>query len=277
MKFCVILLLTLFAFPGIVYAENMPEDTGLLWLVNRDNKLCEKFRPGDIVSFDGVELREGARDAFVEMITAMKAEGAGSVRLQSGYRAYAHQRAVFEGKVGELVAKGKSRGVATAIASRSVQVPGASEHQLGLALDVSVGGKLSQSFAETDEGRWLAENCHRFGFVIRYPKEKTDITNIIYEPWHLRYVGAPHAEIMRQTGKTLEEYHEFLMEIDMYVVWGKEEYFLVKYSSAPPNAPGITDAPQTGENAALGVTFSSTRAGAGAGYIITMIKALEET
>jgi D-alanyl-D-alanine carboxypeptidase len=189
-----------------------PVQTNLLRLVNKENPLAEDYKPSDLVKYNKIELCEVARDAFVEMVAAMELEGINGLRLQSAYRSYSYQRAIFNEKARELLRTGKatSKAEAEEIAARSIQPPGASEHQLGLALDVSIDGKLSQKFAETEAGRWLAENCHKHGFIIRYPKEKTTVTEIIYEPWHLRFVGAEHAEIMFKTGLTLEEYCSYL-------------------------------------------------------------------
>ncbi|MCL1884825.1 MAG: M15 family metallopeptidase [Defluviitaleaceae bacterium] len=204
-------------------------DSGHLHLVNRENPLSSDFRPDDLVKHRGVELREKARDAFIEMVNAMESDKIYGLKLQSAYRSYGYQQAIFNEKIKELMGKGNDRNTAVGIATRSVQIPGASEHQLGLALDVSVSGKLSQDFADTEAGKWLAENCYKYGFVIRYPQCKIEVTNIIYEPWHLRYVGQPHAKIMKETGLTLEEYHEFLAKIPMYVVWEEDFYYLVIY------------------------------------------------
>lgn len=90
--------------------------------------------------------------------------------------------------------------------------PGTSEHQTGLTVDIILRGvdSLSESFGETDAGKWLAENAHKFGFVLRFPKDKEDITGIIYEPWHFRYVGRTHATAMYEMGLCLEEYIEHL-------------------------------------------------------------------
>ena len=233
------------------------EDTGFLWLVNRENPLCEKFRPSDLVKYRGIEIRKPARDAFVEMISAMEAGGIHGLRLQSAYRSFSHQRSIFEQKKLGLIAKGESPDAAEAIAAKSIQPPGASEHQLGLALDVSKNGRLSQAFAETDAGIWIAENCHRFGFIVRYPQAKTEVTDIIYEPWHLRFVGVPHAQIMKETALTLEEYAAFLSKIHMYVVWEDDGYFLVSLAKFPPESnefSGEFSATKFGENSAFIVT-----------------------
>jgi len=96
--------------------------------------------------------------------------------------------------------------------------PGESEHALGLALDL-----ISNQYTELDkrqettkEAKWLAENCHKYGFILRYPPEKTEITGIIYEPWHYRYVGEEHAKKIYELGVTLEEYLQ-----DHYVAEGQ--------------------------------------------------------
>jgi D-alanyl-D-alanine carboxypeptidase len=207
--------------------------------VNRKNLLPADYRPSDLVRYKGIELRVQAKDAFVEMLAAMEAEGVYGLKLQSAYRAYTYQRAIFEEKVRTLTARGNNRITSETLAARSVQFPGASEHQLGLALDVSVNGQLTESFAETAAGQWVAENCHKYGFIIRYPYEKTNITNIIYEPWHLRYVGKPHTQVMKENNLTLEEYHDFLADTHMYVVWEDEFYFLIMYADSVPEAENI--------------------------------------
>jgi D-alanyl-D-alanine carboxypeptidase len=95
------------------------------------------------------------------------------------------------------------------IDDHSTQIPGASEHQTGLAVDLVsrewLGYTLTEAFADTAEARWLASRCAEFGFIIRYPKEKESITGIVYEPWHLRYVGIEAARYMTDNQLTLEE------------------------------------------------------------------------
>jgi hypothetical protein len=90
-------------------------------------------------------------------------------------------------------------------------MPGSSEHQTGLSIDVSsdsVGCALEESFGATADGKWLAKNCHKYGFIIRYPKNKTKITGYSYEPWHIRYVGRKLATYLYKNDLTLEEYYE---------------------------------------------------------------------
>ena len=202
-----------------------------LRLVNRSNPLEPDYSPPELAEYKGIKLHSSARDAFIEMLAEMEKEGVGGLLLQSAYRSFSYQRAIFEGRVKEFMKKGNSKNDAIQLASQSVQYPGASEHQTGLALDVSIDGKLTQAFADTEAGRWLDKNCHKFGFIIRYPEDKTEITGIIYEPWHLRYVGIPHASVMYRENLTLEEYLKYLSEIHMYVFWVDEkDYFLIIHS-----------------------------------------------
>lgn len=114
----------------------------------------------------------------------------------SGYRSYERQKKLFTG-------------------NPYVAAPGTSEHQSGLALDVScpaLSMELKEAFSDTPEGCWLAENASLFGFILRYPKGKESITGIPYEPWHIRYVTKPLASYLHMTDLTLEEYHLFSAE-----------------------------------------------------------------
>ncbi len=98
--------------------------------------------------------------------------------------------------------------------SRIVAVPAASEHRLGLALDIvsNTYKNLDEGFAGTPAGIWLAENSYKYGFILRYPKDKEDITGIDYEPWHFRYVGVDAATVITERGITLEEFWDELWE-----------------------------------------------------------------
>ena len=119
----------------------------------------------------------------------------------SGFRSYSTQKAIFERKLETMSERS---------ANASVAKPGYSEHQTGLAMDIegetTKNTGLTEAFGESPEGIWVAENCHKYGFIIRYPKDKTDITGYVYEPWHLRYVGLEAAEEITQLGVTFEEY-----------------------------------------------------------------------
>src|SRR5690625_2696214 len=125
-----------------------------------------------------------------------------TIFAQPGYRSYDRQDTIFTSNVDEHGEK-----EANNFSAR----PGESEHQSGLTMDVTsedVDFQLTVEFAETEEGKWLKENAAEFGFIIRYPEDKEDITEYQYEPWHLRYVGKKDAEEMVKKGLTLEEYLE---------------------------------------------------------------------
>jgi len=146
-------------------------------------------------------LRAEAANAIVAMFAAAKAEGAGGMQLQSAYRSYSVQVKVYNGYVA-------SAGKAGADAQSAR--PGFSEHQTGLAADISalpLTCALAACFGQTPQGIWLAANAYRFGFLLRYPADKTPVTGFIYEPWHFRYVGVALAAEMKRTGvTTLEEF-----------------------------------------------------------------------
>ncbi|MDO5136749.1 MAG: M15 family metallopeptidase, partial [Eubacteriales bacterium] len=128
--------------------------------------------------------------AAQSLIHASQREGLSLYGI-SGYRSYERQKELYRG-------------------SPYVAPPGASEHQSGLALDLScprVGLQLTEAFAYTPEGLWLAANASLFGFILRYPKNKEELTGVPYEPWHIRYVTRPLAAFLSLTGQTLEEYH----------------------------------------------------------------------
>ena len=138
--------------------------------------------------------------AVIRMGNAMRDAGQGTLIVQSGYRSYFSQKSI-------LAAKIKAIGKTNAL--KLVAKPGYSEHQTGLAVDFAAKGvsTLQTSFAKTKAGIWLAENAHRYGFVLRYPKGKTEITGYSFEPWHFRYVGIDLATAMHDQGvATLEEY-----------------------------------------------------------------------
>ena len=117
-----------------------------------------------------------------------------NLSLQSGYRSYETQKSLYNSYV-------KKHG--ETLTNTFSAKPGHSEHQTGLAFDV---GKVEDSFANTKESKWLDQNAHLYGFIIRYPKGKQSITGYKYEPWHIRYLGLENAKKVKDSGKTLEEY-----------------------------------------------------------------------
>jgi D-alanyl-D-alanine carboxypeptidase len=147
------------------------------------------------------QMRKAAADALVAMFAAGAAGGAGAMQVQSSFRSYSAQKMVYDGWV-------RSLGIKQADIQSAR--PGYSEHQTGLAVDISaVPAKcaLAACFGTTTQGAWLAANAWRYGFLLRYPQDKTAITGYEYEPWHFRYIGVPLATEMHNEGvETLEEF-----------------------------------------------------------------------
>jgi LAS superfamily LD-carboxypeptidase LdcB len=211
----------------------------LLWLVNSDCPLPASYVPNGMISYQNQRLHSEAAAAFTQLQTAMENDGVPPVSLHSSFRSYSRQKYLHARKVREYKKQGLPPAEATAQASRIVQPPGASEHQTGLALDVSSTGSLDEGFGETAPGIWLARNAHYYGFVIRYPATKTHTTGIVYEPWHLRYVGLPHAAIMHSRDLTLEEYGDYIAANSPYTFYCDvgEGYVLRYYTALPDVLP----------------------------------------
>jgi D-alanyl-D-alanine carboxypeptidase len=149
----------------------------------------------------GLQMREEAAVATVELATALAEAGKGTLILNSGFRTFKNQQGLYN-------RTRDTRGLV--VAEKLSARPGYSEHQIGLAADFSVKGQgcvIMVCFGKTEAGIWLAENAHEFGFVLRYPKGYRPITGFQYEPWHFRYVGVELATEMKTKGiKTLEEF-----------------------------------------------------------------------
>ena len=181
-----------------------------LRLVNKENLMGEEDRP-EVTELEGGQYFDTrAVEALREMIAAARAEGL-YVRLTSAYRPYDTQMYLYNKKVTEVQGwYGYDLPTAQEAAKAIVAYPGSSEHQLGLACDIVDGyyQYMDESLADTELLQWLAEHCTTFGFVLRYPKDKTEITGIMYEPWHFRYVGLEAAVYMTENGLCLEELHE---------------------------------------------------------------------
>lgn len=189
--------------------SNKKEENDILILVNKKHPLSSDYAPEDLVvpdvsfSFKGYhskkQMRKEAATALEKLFAGANDEGI-KLYAVSGYRPYERQKNIFNNK---------ARKVGEEEANKVVAYPGQSEHQTGLAIDVSspsVKNGLVESFGDTKEGIWLKENSYKYGFIIRYPKEKEHITGYSYEPWHIRYIGKEAAEYIFENDITLEEY-----------------------------------------------------------------------
>ncbi|MGG7618155.1 M15 family metallopeptidase [Bacillus coreaensis] len=189
----------------------------VLALVNKMFALPDSYNPTDLVkpnvsfsfgdqTIEKSLMRQEAAIALEKMFVEAKASGI-ELYAVSGYRSYERQRVIFDAEVKK---SGEEK------AAQVVAVPGNSEHQSGLAMDISAKSanlSLTESFGETTEGKWLAANAHKYGFILRYPKGKESITGYQYEPWHFRYVGVDAAQTIFEKNITLEEYFDIVEKI----------------------------------------------------------------
>lgn len=182
-------------------------DNELLTLVNPWNELPEDWQVDLVTLSNGLQIDRRCYDALQEMMDACREAGYEPL-ICSAYRTQETQQDLFNNKVAKLEAEGKSHDEAVQEAGTVVAVPGTSEHQLGLTVDVvDVNNQnLTEEQEKTPTQKWLMANSWRYGFIHRYPNSKSDITGIIYEPWHYRYVGKDAAQEIFNKGITLEEY-----------------------------------------------------------------------
>jgi len=184
--------------PPVVITQT--SNPGVL-LVNASSPLPKGYDAGELIDLYGEErsfqlassdirLSREAFEAANRMFNQAKRDGVDGFILTSGYRTEVEQRALYKDD-----------------ADGTVAMPGASEHQTGLAFDVTAY-RDAGGFEDTEQFRWLKKHCWDYGFILRYPKGKEDITGIPYEPWHYRYVGVEVAQEIRENGWTLEEYCE---------------------------------------------------------------------
>lgn len=212
-SFCLSLLL-LAAVCQPTLAFDVSCDDQLLLLINREHTLAADWQPSDMLDIAGMApstkstmlLRDRAANAYLAMYNAYHTEKGLTMRTVSGFRSYNTQKSLFNSRVASRRNTGQSQENAVKNTALYTAYPGASEHQSGMAIDLSTGGGLSNNFRETEQGKWMLSRCWDFGFILRYTSDKTSITGIAYEPWHYRYVGLPHAWIIRDHGWALEEY-----------------------------------------------------------------------
>lgn len=190
----------------------LSSDDWKLVLINKHHSIPDDytFTLGTIRG--GMQCDERIIPELMEMLQAAKDDGV-SLIVCSPYRDLNRQQVLFERKIKAYMRQGYSYMEAYQISSQTVTVPGASEHQIGLAIDFLCKGysSLNEGFENTEGGKWLAAHGHEYGFILRYPKGKEYITGIEYEPWHFRYVGREAAAIMTERELTLEE---FVQEIN---------------------------------------------------------------
>jgi zinc D-Ala-D-Ala carboxypeptidase len=179
---------------------------GNLLLVNKEYPVHQESIKSDVVNLfshdeltngygllrSEIYLSEEVSYRFSNMIAAAQKDGVDHFSINSGFRGFEEQSTLY-----------KEMGSDYALPA------GYSEHNLGLSLDV---GSTQMKMEDAAEGKWIEKNAWKYGFILRYPKDKTDVTGILYEPWHIRYVGLPHSAIMKEKNLVLEEYMDYLKE-----------------------------------------------------------------
>ena len=178
-----------------------------LLLANAENPLPQDWSIQTEEVQNGYEMDKRAAPAMREMIQAAKEDGV-ELMLCSAYRSIEKQQQLFDRSQQAYMAQGMSEEEAYAKTATETAIQGTSEHQTGLAADIVTPTyqMLDAGFADTPAGQWLSEHATEYGFVLRYPQDKQEVTGIIYESWHYRFVGKTHAKLMKESGLCLEEY-----------------------------------------------------------------------
>ncbi|MCC3359153.1 M15 family metallopeptidase [Bacillus sp. REN16] len=164
-------------------------------------------------SIDSISISKEVGLAFSNMMKAANKDGLVHFSVNSGFRSFEEQARLYN-----------------ELGSAYALPPGYSEHNLGLSIDV---GSTLMKMESAPEGKWMEESAWKYGFILRYPKDKTDITGIEYEPWHFRYVGLPHSAIMKEMDLVLEEYIEYLKkEKTVKTTVDEKEYFITYHPAS---------------------------------------------
>ena len=226
----VALLMTFFMFCSCKDSGGNKGDDKYLLLVNKTNALEAHYVPEDLVELDSayttssksIQLNSVAADAVCRMLDAMKRAGIDNVTVTSAYRTYAYQQTLFNrycAEEREAHPDWTEEQVKQKVLTYSA-APGTSEHQTGLCVDFfttemeglwnygseTPNNPYDKGFAETDAFEWLKDHAHEYGFILRFPEDKTDVTGYAYESWHYRYVGVEHATKIHERKISFEEY-----------------------------------------------------------------------
>lgn len=196
---------------GVGVKKDFDKNDWKLLLVNKTHTIPDDYTFTLGVIKGSMKCDERILKPLTEMFEAAAKEGV-NLTVVSPYRDLSRQEYLFERKMKNYINMGYSYIEAYKVSSQAVTVPGASEHQIGLSLDIlcDTYKNLDEGFGDTKEGEWMAQNSYKYGFILRYPSGKEDITGIMYEPWHFRYVGIDAATEIFENNETLEEFIERL-------------------------------------------------------------------
>ena len=179
------------------------KDKGILTIVNKYNWVARDYIPSNLITINNLSINKEAYDNFIKMKQAINKENL-NIRIISAYRSYNYQENLYNNYL-----KYESRSIVDTYSAR----PGYSEHHTGLAIDIDNGKQGYNNFYLTKEFQWMQVNAHKYGFILRYPKDKENITGYSYEPWHYRYVGKDVAEYIKKHNSTFEEYYYEFIDI----------------------------------------------------------------
>lgn len=192
-------------YEGVITTDTSKD---LLILVNKFNQLSKEYEFKDLVTisnwyaYDNAKyLREGAYEKFIDLYNAAKKDNM-TIIINSSYRDYEYQETVYNNN---KISQGQ------AAADSFVARPGHSEHQTGLAIDVTTHGVIDYNFAEFEEYTWMINNAHKYGYILRYPEGKEYLTGYSYESWHYRYVGVEVATYIHENNITYDEYYAYFI------------------------------------------------------------------
>ena len=191
--------------------EGFDKDDWKYILVNKQHPIPEDLTVELGSIHNGLKVDKRVAGPLDEMLEAAKEDGI-KLLVISPYRSPEKQEKLFEKKIGRMMRQGESFLEAYGETAQAVTIPGSSEHEIGMAVDITTKEHitLDEAYADSEGGRWLKEHCHEYGFILRYPEGKEDVTGIEFEPWHYRYVGKEAAGYIMDNGLTLEEFVSML-------------------------------------------------------------------
>lgn len=254
--------------------EIKKQATHQLILINKDHKIPSDYdltalqpfekNKGIFLQKDSLKMMPSAINALYSMVLAAKKEGVTQFVAQSAYRSIAEQSSLYQYRYGLNVKKYGKTSKATAETQKKVAQPKSSEHHTGFALDIfSKNGMHIASFSKTKESKWLVANAYKYGYIIRYQEGKTPLTSVMYEPWHIRYVGVPFAELLQSRQWCFEEFHQSL----------NTHHLLVTTSSSDKKLYALSQTkkvPQIINHLEQPLTFKISHTG-NQSYIITLV------
>jgi len=200
--------------PNQAYDEyQFEKDDWRLILINKTHSIPEDYTVELSTIYGSWTCDKRVIEDLLLMLRDARSAGTG-LYIASPYRTSSLQVSLYNNKITKFMNTGMSYLEAYKLAGQAVTIPGTSEHEAGLCFDFLCDSykSLSEGFEDTRAGQWLAENAYKYGFILRYPKEKEYITTIEYEPWHFRYVGVEAATVMYNEGITLEEFWEIYLD-----------------------------------------------------------------